>query len=551
MAGRILNRIKVIDLFAGPGGLGEGFARYSPDGSTENRPFEVVFSAEKDLTAVRTLRLRKFYRLCEERGQVPESYFRYVRGEQENPWDVRTKDLWKRANAEARPTALGTDEGDRILKKALRERISTGDDWILIGGPPCQAYSLVGRARNRGIEGYDAKSDERHFLYEHYLRVLAKRQPAAFVMENVKGLLSSRVGSEQIFPRILQDLTEPARHLGRKRGPKYTIHALARPMSFGAGQEFSEIDPRAFIVRAEEYGIPQARHRVILLGIRENLGVAEPSFLKPLLQTLPARYALQSLPPLRSGFTRETIDTAEWRARLLSMLSRSRRSGLDADLADRMEDRFESSPRRQKHLDQGGRFVPRSTHPVGRSRAEQDFLSRISNDRIGGVLNHEARAHMPEDLLRYLFVTTYGTSHGKSPKAADFPDALAPAHKNWTSGKFADRFRVQLHDRPSTTVTSHISKDGHYFIHPDAWQCRSLTVREAARLQTFPDDYFFEGPRTAQFVQVGNAVPPSLAHRVAERLYLLLPGNGMIRKEASADEATVTTKPSSRASFRR
>jgi DNA (cytosine-5)-methyltransferase 1 len=526
MAGTFLQRIKVIDLFAGPGGLGEGFARFSPDGSMANRPFEIVFSAEKDPMAIRTLRLRKFFRLCEELSEVPESYFRYVRGESDQPYDRSTEALWKRAGAEACPVALGTADGDRLLEKALKRHILPGDDWILIGGPPCQAYSLVGRARNRGVEGYDATNDERHFLYEHYLRVLAKRQPAAFVMENVKGLLSSRVGSEQIFPKILRDLTEPARHLGKKHGPRYTIHALAAPMSFSAGQEFSEIDPRAYILRAEEYGIPQARHRVILLGTRDDLGVSDPSVLKPVLQPLPARYALQSLPPLRSGLTGEKVDTMEWRARILCMLSRSRRTGLDADLADEMEYRFKSSPRRQKHLDQGGRFIPRSTHPVGRSRAEQDFLSLISNDRIGGVLNHEARAHMPEDLLRYLFVATNGAAQGRSPTAAEFPDALAPAHKNWRSGKFADRFRVQLHDRPSTTVTSHISKDGHYFIHPEAWQCRSLTVREAARLQTFPDDYFFEGSRTGQFVQVGNAVPPLLALGVAERLFELIVGKG-------------------------
>jgi DNA (cytosine-5)-methyltransferase 1 len=125
---------------------------------------------------------------------------------------------------------------------------------------------------------------------------------------------------------------------------------------------------------------------------------------------------------------------------------------------------------------------------------------------------------MAPDLGRYLFAAVFGRLRKYSPKADDFPIHLSPDHRNWFSGVFNDRFRVQLESEPSTTVTSHISKDGHYFIHPEPIQCRSLTVREAARLQTFPDDYLFLGNRTQQYVQVGNAVPPFLARQIAALL---------------------------------
>jgi DNA (cytosine-5)-methyltransferase 1 len=129
---------------------------------------------------------------------------------------------------------------------------------------------------------------------------------------------------------------------------------------------------------------------------------------------------------------------------------------------------------------------------------------------------------MPADLTRYLFAATFAEVTGRAPKAHDFPNKLAPKHSNWRTGIFSDRFRVQIAERPASTITSHISKDGHYFIHPDPSQCRSLTVREAARLQTFPDDYVFLGNRTEQYVQVGNAVPPYLAKQIASALFAAL-----------------------------
>jgi DNA (cytosine-5)-methyltransferase 1 len=129
---------------------------------------------------------------------------------------------------------------------------------------------------------------------------------------------------------------------------------------------------------------------------------------------------------------------------------------------------------------------------------------------------------MRADLARYLFASVFAELVLNSPRVEDFPDSLAPDHKSWSTGKFRDRFRVQLSGCPSTTVTSHIHKDGHYFIHYDPEQCRSLTVREAARLQTFPDNYLFKGTRTEQFIQVGNAVPPYLAKQIGEAVYRLL-----------------------------
>jgi DNA (cytosine-5)-methyltransferase 1 len=159
---------------------------------------------------------------------------------------------------------------------------------------------------------------------------------------------------------------------------------------------------------------------------------------------------------------------------------------------------------------------------VGPSKAYDDWYRRDSKV----LTHHESRAHMREDLHRYLFCACFGRATHESPKLRDFPKELYPSHRNVSKAvdgnMFDDRFRVQLADRPATTITAHISKDGHYYIHYDPLQCRSLTVREAARLQTFPDSYYFQGVRTEQYHQVGNAVPPLLARDIAGVVFQVL-----------------------------
>lgn len=509
-----MKKIKVVDLFAGPGGLGEGFARFSQAGG--ERPFQVVFSAEKDHAAVRTLRLRTFYRLCEERGRVPDSYYNYLRDSRCTPYDQSTKKLWEEAGRETQPLELGTSAGNRRLNEALRQHIdAANEDWVLIGGPPCQAYSLVGRSRNKGIDGYKPEKDKRHFLYREYLKVLSRHQPAAFVMENVKGILTSRVGNRRIFPQILKDLSAPGN--GKKGSVRYRIHSLVTGEVFIPGDDPEDLDPRNFIVRSEDYGIPQARHRVILVGIRDD-GPSTPKIDKLCPSPdpkMPMRWAIQYLPPLRSGLSRGDLGPDHWKKEIQRAMKEALHRGLDRATARRIREGLDALSEGEFPNDRGGRFVPIPNTPTGRAQREKEFLAQMQCPHLNGVPNHHARGHMPMDLVRYLFATTH-SSNGSSPKANEFPESLAPAHKNWNSGHFTDRFRVQVWDRPSTTITSHISKDGHYFIHPNPAQCRSLTVREAARLQTFPDDYFFEGSRTEQYIQVGNAVPPMIAKRIAK-----------------------------------
>lgn len=519
---QLSNPIPVVDLFAGPGGLGEGFSSVD-----HGNAFKIVVSAEMDSAAHRTLKLRSFYRILKRHdSQALDSYYRYCNGESEIPWDENNVWAWEEAAKEARQITLGSKEGNDELTSILdASKISNAKPWVLIGGPPCQAYSLVGRARNKGIVNYKAEEDPRHFLYKEYLQIIQKYRPAIFVMENVKGILSSRVQDQQIFHTILRDLSDPDAAFGYVGGQGYRIHSLVAPTFFERGMNPEEIDVHNYIIKAEEHGIPQARHRVILLGIRDDIEI--PPQLIEKSQAGNVWETIGDLPPLRSRISKGQDSGEEWQKLIKQHLEELMQAVVDKGeleaLGKQLKDIQSSLP---EGLDSGALRQPTASSLI----IHENRLASWYKDRSLKVwLNHEARSHMPSDLRRYLYVAAFARAYHRSPKGhAEFDlPGLRPDHKNWETGKFADRFRVQMEHRPSTTVTSHIAKDGHYFIHPVPTQCRSLTVREAARLQTFPDNYFFQGNRTQQFHQVGNAVPPLLSYKIAQKVLEILRAKGM------------------------
>lgn len=502
--------IPIVDLFAGPGGLGEGFSSVN-----DGKSFRIIVSAEMDASAHETLRLRAFYRILRRKGKVAlRSYYRYCNGGATQPYDDSNSMEWEQAGKEARQITLGSVDGNKELDQILqKEGINSKQDWVLIGGPPCQAYSLVGRARNKGKADYKAEEDHRHFLYKEYLRIIQQYRPAVFVMENVKGILSSKVKDQFIFHTILRDLANPDRALKKKPGLGYRIHSLVVPTVFDGETDPNEIDVRDFIIRAEEYGIPQARHRVILLGIREDID-ATPAQLKK-REGASFDDVTNDLPKLRSKLSKEKDSSEAWAevvSKHLSELAKdASRSQSLKDLGDLLGS---LSGNISSELGLGSIRVPKEEKAI---QLQPEHSKWYADSELKFYLNHEARGHMRSDLRRYAYAAAFANTYERSPKGhEEFSlKGLRPEHANWETGKFSDRFRVQLKDSPSTTVTSHIAKDGHYFIHPDPLQCRSLTVREAARLQTFPDNYFFKGNRTQQFHQVGNAVPPRLANHIA------------------------------------
>lgn len=525
--------IKVIDLFSGPGGLGEGFSACPVSEGSEEKAFEIAISIEKEKSAHATLLLRSFFRKLNDKQK--EVYYDFMKGKLgTKPSDQlygMFPDIYDAAQKEALCLELGKDNNK--INRAIREAVGD-DECILIGGPPCQAYSLAGRSRNMGNKDYNAKDDQRNFLYLEYLKVIGRFQPALFVMENVKGMLSAKIDGKPIFDSIYNDLKNPCSTstTSPEKGRvvhRYKLFSFVNPND---DKDDLERDPRDFIIRSEDYSVPQKRHRVIILGIREDLAENwEETLLLPKGKNVSVENVLGGLPKLRSGLSKVKSHTnQDWlnavtsiRDEILPALTKSNNIK-HKDVASEITKILNNLQAPMNN--QGSIFNLKSKKIKTGSKSLNAWL--YDNNLQGYITNHETRGHIEKDLNRYLFCSAWAACaernewETKTPKSSDYIDELAPNHANFKTGKFADRFRVQVNSEPATTITSHISKDGHYFIHPDPSQCRSLTVREAARIQTFPDNYFFAGNRTEQYVQVGNAVPPYLANQLAKIVFQII-----------------------------
>lgn len=408
-----------LDLFAGGGGLSEGFIQAG---------FAPIAHVESDRSACFTLRTRMAYHWLKGRGQL-ELYADYLNG------GLSRADFYRYVPEQIVRSTIDTEIRDETLQGIFREintLLGNRQLDLIIGGPPCQAYSLVGRSRDRSR----MKNDGRNYLYVYYAEFLERYRPKYFVFENVVGLLSARDEDGRLHMDAMQ-------RLFYERGYDTEWETLS----------------------AEDYGVPQSRKRVFLVGRLRGITWSYPEPDKWIADTNVGE-VFSGLPALAAGT---------------------------------------------------GEPGPCRVSPcVG----EWQYEAGIRNTNLP-VTWHQARPQSEQDLTIYRIAVDRWNSEKARLNYNDLPNCLK-THKNRTS--FYDRFKVVASDlRTSHTVVAHIAKDGHYYIHPDIEQNRSITPREAARLQTFPDDYYFESvsgipARTPVFRQIGNAVPVLLARKVADKL---------------------------------
>lgn len=406
-----MSKLNFIDLFAGASGMSEGFIKAG---------LNPIAHIEMNEDACLTIKTRSAFHFLLEKGKSIV-YNDYLLGK------ITREELYKQVPNSILNSVLNVEITDVSIKYLFEEikKYQNGKKIdLIIGGPPCQAYSLLGRHQK------EIENDPRNKLYIQYGRFLKEFQPKAFVFENVPGLLSANKGEH------FRNLKNYFKKLG------YEVYHKT--------------------LDASDYGVLQARKRVIIVGwLKEN------DFGFPEIETRPKKYkvkdVLYDLPKLKPG---------------------------QGDNVMRYSDK------------------------------KNQYLQKYElRNGIEYVTQHISRPHNERDLAIYEFAIEKWNEEKVRVKYTDFPEDLR-THKNMTS--FLDRFKVVNGEGVSHTIVAHIAKDGHYYIHPDIEQCRSLSVREAARLQSFPDDFYFEGSRSAAFKQIGNAVPPLMAYAIAKKIKDLL-----------------------------
>ncbi len=412
-----------IDLFSGAGGLSEGFIR---------KGFKAIAHVEMDKASCNTLLTRTAYHYLTEKGQK-EIYVDYLKKKitRAELYDLLPKELKNSVINEP----IGANNNARIFKQIDEIKGKKKID-LIVGGPPCQAYSLIGRAADKN----GMKNDDRNYLYIQYAEFLKKYKPKVFVFENVLGLLSAK----------------------DKNGEKYLDKMLNLFREIGYETEYK-------LLHANNFGVLQNRKRVILIGKKGTKKGFYPEFEKKEL-TVNVEEIFKGLPKLKAG--------------------------------------------------EGNFFETKYTKDAS------EYLKEIKvQNGLDFTTQHIARPHNEQDKEIYRIAIRKWNKNGERLNYNDLPDRLK-SHKNRNS--FTDRFKVVAEELPAChTVVAHIAKDGHYYIHPDIKQNRSITPREAARLQSFPDDYFFEGQsdkpsKTAAFKQIGNAVPPLMAEEIASEIKKIL-----------------------------
>lgn len=392
-----------VDLFAGCGGLSEGFLKLN---------FKGLCHVDFDQHACTTLANRlKDYNLSDE--EVEKT--------------VLTRDLTKHETVED-----------------ILECVKDIEVDLLIGGPPCQAFSTVGRAQDKN----SMKNDSRNYLYKHYIEILEKFNPKIFVFENVTGLLSSKPDGKKIFPLIVKEF--------KKKG--YDVYD----------------NPKDIVLNSVHYGVPQIRKRVILIGIRNDLNISSKEVYNLIEKTHYApkdedregvkkfrtiKDAISDLPAYYPGEGNEEIDF--------------------------------------------------------RSDSKNEYIKLMRLNNMTKLYNHTTRKHNDLDRERYKILSE------NKWQLKDLNE-VRPDLVNYNPKHFVNRYTVQEFDKPGRTVVAHLYKDGNLFIHPDSNQERTFTVREAARVQSFPDDFKFLGARTHQYKQVGNAVPPLMSYQIAKAIKKVL-----------------------------